>query len=295
MNYTIKNENATAVISSLGAELISLVGKDGFEYMWCADGTDFWAGRAPVLFPACGRTLNNTYTYGGKAYEMKSHGFAPKSEFSLVSQNESSLVLSLVPTKEIKERNYPFDFELVAEFKLEEKSLIANFTVHNKDKVTLPYMFGWHPAFALEGNGGSSIYDFEVIFDNKDSVVWHPLQNGPFVNPVGRDYPLSNSSYHLHEKEIYENDTMIFVDSGTVCELSSPLEKHGVKMSYSANLPYFCIWKEPSSEARFVCLEPWSDVPSGGDTPEIYETKKMSRLGVGESETYSYEVTLLGF
>ncbi|MBO5101352.1 MAG: hypothetical protein J6C39_02360 [Clostridia bacterium] len=290
MNYTIKNERITATVSSLGAELISVVGDDGFEYIWDSTGTEFWDGHAPVLFPACGRTLNNTYTYKGVSYEMVAHGFAPRSEFSLVEKSDDRLVLSLTPTDEIKAKNYPFDFELVAEFRVEENRLFANFTVHNRDKVELPYMFGWHPAFTLEGVGGSSIYDFTVAFKNVDSVTWHPLQNGPFVNPVGKPYPLKNSAYPLHEKEIYENDTMIFVGAGYECLLSAPMERHGVKMSYSENIPYFCIWKEPSSEARYVCLEPWGNVPSGGDAPEVYETKTMARLPVGKSEVYAFEV-----
>ena len=289
MNYEIKSEFLKVTVASLGAELISAIGADGFEYMWNNDNKDFWSGHAPVLFPACGRTLNNTYTYKGISYEMKSHGFAPKTEFTLVKKEEGYLKLSLKSNEETK-KNYPFDFELIAEYKIEKSSLIVNFTVHNTGDEELPYMFGWHPAFALDSKGGSEIGDWSLDFDGNTSLIWHPLQNGCFVNPNGVKYELEPGKYFLNEKEIYDNNTMIFVGTGGHATLSCDNELHGLALSYSENLPYFCIWKEPSALARFICLEPWSDVPSNGEEPEIYETKKLSRLPIGKSEEYNYKV-----
>ena len=45
----IKNENETAAIDTLGAELVSFMGDDGFEHIWQGDKT-YWGGHAPVLF-----------------------------------------------------------------------------------------------------------------------------------------------------------------------------------------------------------------------------------------------------
>ena len=68
---SIKNEFYTITVSTLGAELISIKGADGFEYMWQAkEGDGFWDSHAPILFPACGRLLNQKYTFGGTLYAM---------------------------------------------------------------------------------------------------------------------------------------------------------------------------------------------------------------------------------
>ena len=48
MNYTIKSDVLTVVISSLGAELISAMGKDGFEYIWQNETGEFWKGHAQI-------------------------------------------------------------------------------------------------------------------------------------------------------------------------------------------------------------------------------------------------------
>ena len=289
MNYVIKSESLTATISSLGAELVSVVGSDGFEYIWQNPTGEFWGGHAPLLFPHCGRILNSEYTYGGVTYPMSAHGFARGNEFELVSHSENSVVMSLKASEEIK-KIYPFDFELKAEYKVVENTIFANFSVQNGDKKALPYMFGWHPAFNLDCKSGDKIEDFAVKFENASECDWYQLQNGPFVSPVAKKHALPGSEYKLNEKEIYENDTMIFVGTGNVATLCAPKTKHEVVLSYSDNLPYFCIWKYPSSEAKYICLEPWSAVPGDGITPENFETKKMQRLPSGECALYSYTV-----
>ena len=285
MNYEIKSSEIVVTISDAGAELMSVKGNDGHEYIWNGD-ENYWRDRAPLLFPTCGRLLENKFTYGGIEYAMKSHGFAKKCVFDVVSKEESKIIFKL-SQNELTLSEYPFNFELYAEYKVLGNALEAKFTVKNTDEKILPYMFGWHPGFMLDGNG--EIANFKLDFEGKTNLVWHSLQNGPFVNPNGVDYPI-NECYALCEEEIYKNDTMIFVGTGDKTKLSSPDTKYVVDFAWSENLPYFCIWKDDNSDARFICLEPWSNVPADGVTPENFETRKMSRLEPGTSENYTYSV-----
>ena len=289
MNYTIKSENLTVLVSSLGAELISAVGHDGFEYIWQNESGEFWGGHAPLLFPHCGRILNSEYTYDGKKYEMGNHGFARKCEFELISHSECEVTLSLKSSEETR-KEYPFDFELKAEYKVVKNTVFANFTVQNSDKKSLPYMFGWHPGFNLDDRNGAKTEDFYIDFGDVTECACHPLQNGSFVSPSSYTYSLPDGKYQLSEEENAREGTMIFVGTGNRARLFSPIAKHGVELSYSENIPYFCIWKWESADAKYICLEPWSDVPGDGVTPENFETKKMSRLPAGESSTYSYSI-----
>lgn len=289
MNYTIQNDILTVTVSSLGAELVSAVGEGGFEYIWQSPSSEWWGSHAPLLFPHCGRILNSEYVYNSIKYSMGAHGFAIRSEFALVEKTGDRLVLLLYSNERTKEI-YPFDFKLTAEYKIEKDSLFVNFTVQNTGKCMLPYMLGWHPGFNLDCSNDAKISDFSVEFPGKRSVLWHPLQNGCFVSPVSKNYPLSGSGYQLDEEEIYKNDTMIFADTGCRAVLSSPKSERGVELSFSENLPYFCIWKTPDSRAKFICLEPWSDTPSDGEAPEDFATKRMSRLAPGGKEIYSYAI-----
>jgi len=286
MIHDIKSDKLTVRINDYGAELISAKGADGFEYIWLANPA-YWDQHAPVLFPVCGRILNGYYLYNGKKYEMDGHGFASKCSFSVKTKGEDSVTLVL-ESNETTLKEYPFEFSLTAKYTVKEASLSAEFTVENKDKKVMPYMFGWHPGFSLEKNGGSSIVDFTLKFDEVDKVCWYPLQHGCFCRPYGEDYELKNSEYPLSEEEIYSNDTMIFTGTKERAVLSSPKEKHSVDLSWSKNLPYFCIWKETDANARFICLEPWSDTPNDGETEENFNERKMQRLASGEKEVYSY-------
>ena len=289
MNYTIKSDVLTVVISSLGAELISAVGKDGFEYIWQNETGEFWKSHAPILFPHCGRILNSEYTYAGKRYEMGIHGFARNYEFELVSKSECEVVLSL-KANEATLSVYPFNFELIATYSVNGDELYASYTVKNTDGKVMPYMFGWHPGFNLDCKNGESTEDFYIDFMGIDECLRHPQQNGAFIAPTAVPYALPGGRYQICEEEIAREGSMIFVETGNTVKLGTPNSTHDLEFSHSNNLPYFLIWKWPSAEAKYVCLEPWSDIPGPGDEPEVFETKKMSHLLPNSAENYQYKI-----
>ena len=284
MIYTLKNDKITAKINSLGAELSSVISSDGYEYMW--QGAE-WKKHAPVLFPICGGLLDSKYIFKAREYPMEKHGFARVSEFSLVESSETSVTFVLKNDEKTLEI-YPFEFALYAKYEIEGNTLTATYTVENTGKQILPYMFGWHPAFVLGGD--REIGSFYVDFGAKKQLNRHSLQNGPFVNPFYEAYPLNNGRYYLSEEEIYANDTMIFKDVPASVKLAGGYQERTVTLSYSDNLPYLCIWKAPSSEARYICLEPWSGIPSDGQTPENFLSRQMSRLNPAGKEDYTYTV-----
>lgn len=284
MVHTLKNDLLTVEINSLGAELVSVRDASGHEFIW--NGAE-WRGHAPILFPVCGRLLDSKYTSRGREYQMRSHGFAKISEFSISEASESSVIFTLA-ADDATRAMYPFDFKLEVKYELTENRLEVTFNVFNTGKHVLPYMIGWHPGFTLGGN--QEINSFYVDFDGKKSLTWHQLQNGAFVNPFYSSYPLKSGKYYLDEDEIYKNDTMIFKDIPGTVKLAGGRQKHAITLSFSENLPYFCIWKAPSSDARFICLEPWSDIPADGETPENFDSRTMSRLSTGKSAEYTYSV-----
>ena len=285
MIYELNNGKLKIKVNTVGAELISAVSR-GAEYIWDGD-KKWWDDKAPVLFPICGRLPEKKYSYGGKVYDMDIHGFGWKSEFSVKEASAEKLVLELTENEETL-KQYPFAFRFTADFSITDDTLTLNFTVENRDGKVMPYMVGWHPGFNLFGNG--EISSFSLKFNGGDILKHHPILPGCFVAPVGEDYAAKNSTYVLNEEEIYSQDTMIFTGTCGKALLSSPYTDKKVLMEYSENLPYFCIWKETSAEARFVCLEPWSDIPTPGEAPVAFEDRPMSRLAPEESAQYTYKV-----
>lgn len=76
MTVLIENEQLRALISEHGAELTSLVEKNGSrEYLWNGDAK-YWKRHAPVLFPIEGKLKDDKYFVEGKEFHMTQHGFA---------------------------------------------------------------------------------------------------------------------------------------------------------------------------------------------------------------------------
>ncbi len=290
MDFTIKNEHYSITVAKLGAELVSLKSASGFEYIWQNGTGEFWNSHAPILFPACGRMKDQKYTYGGVEYPIDVHGFLNKTEFAVASKEGSHLTLTFTATEETK-KIYPFDFTVIADYELAGDELIFSFTVKNTGKEPLPYMFGWHPGFNLPTSDALDIESYAVdMGEDVKAVRWFALQNGPFVNPNSTEYALSDGKYRLCEEEIYKNDTMIFTGHKNAVKLYAEGEPYELDFSWSDNLPYLCIWKDDTNAAKYICLEPWSDVPADGVCDENFDTRKMARLAPSESEVYTYRI-----
>ena len=288
---SIKNECYTISVSTLGAELVSVKTADGYECMWQNEGGKFWDSHAPLLFPVCGRLLNQKYTLGGVEYEMDVHGFVKDFEFAVAAKEGGHITMTLTSSEATK-KIYPFDFTVIADYELRGEEIIFSFKVINRDKTEMPYMFGWHPGFNLPSGEGLDINDYKLYLGELSELTWHPLQNGPFFSPIRNAYPLDCGSYRLREDEIYKNDTMIFTGHKNALKMFAEGHPFELSLSWSENLPYLCIWKDEFNEAKFVCLEPWSDVPGDGVTEENFDTRAMHRLPAGESESFVYTLKI---
>ncbi len=286
MIYTIKYGNMSAKIDRRGAQLISLTDGSGEERMWCAD-PKYWNRCSPMLFPICGRLVDNKYTYGGKEYEMSGHGFARDLDWCEVEVREDRLKLSISENEDTLSV-YPFKFRICAEFGLTEGGLSLKVTVSNTGDEVLPYMYGWHPGFNLYGEKNSDNY---IELPEAGDIKIYKLQHGSFPTTVGEAYALDNKCVRIRNEEIGPADTLIFRDAGCKTVLRTDGLDKKVVMTYSENLPVLCLWKVPDEGAGFICIEPWSDTPSDGEQAECFDTRKMSRLAAGDSAVYEYNIS----
>ena len=290
MNHILKNEFLTATVSDKGAELISVKDASGFEYMWNYTGDEkFWRDHAPILFPICGRLDGGAYTVGGVEYKMNMHGFTRNKLLPVIENSDTKLVFLLNDDDETL-KQYPFNFTLKITFELVERSLSLSIDVENSSDRVMPYMVGWHPGFNLDTRGGAGIEDFSLEFTKGDILSHYPIYPNGHIAGDGFDYKISGKRYYLNEKEIYDIDTMIFSGMGNSARLSAEGAERSLTISWSENLPFLCIWKAPSSKAEFICIEPWSDLPTCGRVEENFDEKKLSRLAPHTSANYSYKV-----
>src|SRR5947208_11505992 len=110
--HKIENEFLNIKVRDFGAELTSVFDKKtNTEHLWQAD-EKFWAWHAPVLFPVVGRCLNDEILIDGVRYPMEKHGFARKSDFSLLELSETKMIFSLNYSQDSL-KCYPYKFEFL--------------------------------------------------------------------------------------------------------------------------------------------------------------------------------------
>ena len=262
MNYIIENDCLRVTITSLGAEVISVVNKEtGKELWWNADPA-YWAGYSPILFPACGGLWNGEYKYQGKTYKMVKHGFVRTMEFTPASEPEYGRIsLSVQETEETMEQ-YPFAFNLTITYTLEGKTLTCNASVANpSDTEVLHYQIGGHPAIMLpDFQKDAEVVGYMRPEPKEGLSVVRASEQGCFG---GERYyvpqteegliPISVDTFHnealIFDKWQVKAMTLLRTDKKTeICRIS-----HGA--------PVLLVWQMTDLLCPYVCVEPWYGMP----------------------------------
>lgn len=254
MQYTIQNDILTVCVNTLGAEVVS-VKRNGKEYMW-QNQTGEWSGRAPLLFPVCGRLK---LMKDGKIYPIKSHGFARNLEFTMTEQNENSISLTLKANEQTREV-YPYEFSFTVTYTLQGERLTIAYTVENPVAEPLHFACGGHDAFALEKELG----DYELVFEPKAKLVhYYHAEDGDLTGKT-KDFG-EVEVLPLPEDILQNSDTAIF--KGVTSEYVTLREKNGkdiVRVGF-AEYEHLLLWRKLS--AKYICIEPWTNLPDYVDAP----------------------------
>ena len=289
MLITIENGCLSLTVDTLGAQMMSLK-RNGTEYLWQGD-SKYWGDRAPILFPFIARLTNNSYTFNGKLYPMTIHGFANASEFSVAEQTADSLVLEL-RSNEKTLAQYPIDFVFRVIFQLEGDTLVTTYHVENKSAVTMPFGIGGHPGFKVPVGENEKFEDYCLEF----SLPCQPDRVGftPAVYLSGHDeaYPLEEGKRIPLSHDLFDEDAIILKNMAREVTLKSKASDHSVTVSYP-QMPYLGIWHWPHTDAPYVCIEPWSSLPSRQDVVEEFTCKSdMVQLPSGGVYNNTWTITL---
>lgn len=270
MNYKITNGLLTVEVNDLGAQLQSIRLSDGTEYLWQGDAT-YWSDRAPVLFPYIARLTNGTYSYKDTLYHLPIHGFAPTAQFSPVEQLPDSICFRLTDSAQTLEI-YPFRFVFDVCYTLKDDSLQVSYRVQNCGEETMYFGVGGHPGFRVPLEAGLRFEDYALRFARPCSPVRVGFTADCFRS--GHDTPLL-----LHDgqtlplrHELFDDDAIILKDMDHDVMLFAPNAKHAVQMQFSG-FDYLGFWHRPKTDAPYVCLEPWSSLPSRAGVVEDLQTQ----------------------
>lgn len=282
MEHQIANEFLTVTVGSTGAELHSVRGADGTEYIWRGE-SGLWEDHAPILFPICGRLPNGFCTVGGVRCEPEAHGFLRHSETVRTAGGAESLTLTLEDSPRTR-AVYPFAFRTDVTYSLAGRTLTLCVQVTNRGTNVMPFALGLHPGFSMPFAGGT-VSDYAVRFEgasgslrrvNFDRNEWFPIGGT-------REFPLRDGEYLDPTDAFFAIGSAFFEETPhTVC-----LERKGTDRCIVMHFPdfrYFGLWRAPGG--KFLCLEPWTSMPPLSETVcELTEKPDLIRLGAGESRT----------
>lgn len=273
---------------SRGAELLSLKHRrDGVERLWKGDPA-FWGRRAPILFPIVGRLAENRYLFGGKEYALSQHGFARDREFKLIESSPARLLYRLSSDDETL-RLYPFPFDLLVGYRLERSRLEVHHRVTNTGPSPMWFSIGGHPGFACPLKKDESFEEYELVFEEKETLPRHFLQSGLLT---GESAPLLEDSDRLPLSwSLFERDAIVL--QGLRSKWVELRNRSGrVRLSvHFEGWPYLGIWTRPG--APFVCIEPWQGLADRAGAPGLLEEKEgIVSLEPGDRWERSYFVEI---
>lgn len=288
MNVELTSDCLQVKINSLGAELISVTGKNNLEYIWQAN-PNVWARHAPVLFPIVGKLKDNEFTFESKTYHLTQHGFARDKNFELVSQTNTSSVFELVSDGSTLQ-SFPFNFTLHIAYFLLGNVLQTKYTVINRTASSIFFSIGAHPAFRIPLLPNETFEDYYLEFERSN----YKTTELEFGLRTTKFNPLHIQNKHLPlSKQLFDNDALVFENSQiNKIALLSEKSVHGIVLE-SKNWPYFGIWSKKECE-QFVCLEPWYGIADKIDSQKNFPEKEgIIELSPNNSFQCEFSLTFL--
>ena len=279
MIYTIKNNKITVLINSFGAELMSIKDLNDTEYLWQGD-ENYWKDRAPILFPYIARLTDNKYYIDNKCYSMNIHGFASNSEFQVVKLLEDEITFSL-KSNETTYKIYPRNFELIITYKLIENKIENNFIVINNDNKTMYFGIGGHPGFLLNGN----FEDYYLEFNEKCQPIRVGFNEKCFLNNKDEEFPLIDSKILKLSHNMFDDDAIILYNTSKVISIKNTKTNYTLTVSFK-DMKYLGLWHMPKTNAPYICIEPWSSLPSREGIIEVFE-KQSNLLVLEKNKQYT--------
>ena len=287
--HEITNGTLCVKASTRGAELQSIRGADGTEYLWQGDPR-YWSDRALTIFPYVARLTEGAYTYRGRRYALPIHGFAPGAEFEPEIVDPDHMRFTLEDSAQTR-AVYPFRFRFNVSFRLSGASLITEYIVENRGDDPMFFGTGVHPGFNVPLEPGVPFESYRIEFG--EPCLPRRVRFTPDCFVAGGDdpFPLEDGRRLGLRHDLFNDDAIILRDTPRRLTLSSPRGKRSVTFEYPT-LPLFGLWHWPRKDAPYVCLEAWSSLPSRqGVVEDLERQDDLVRLPAGETWRTAVTVT----
>lgn len=244
------------------------------------------------LSPFVCRINKGKYNFEGKNYTIEKyydranalHGLLYDQPFTVTGRqaNENSAAVSMVNEYRATDPGYPFNYDCIVTYELEEHNRLNVFTqVVNKDKVSIPVQDGWHPYFKLNGK----INDLKLQFRSFEMVEFNEE-----LIPTGKLIPYKEYDKLKELGDTFFDNcfTLNFSEGQPICLLQDSKKNIELEIHADESYPYLQIYTPPHRNS--IAIENISSVPDA-----FNNGMGLKILSPEESITFkaSYKITLL--
>jgi galactose mutarotase-like enzyme len=285
----LENEFLKVAIDLKGAQLSSFYNKEtGTEQLWQANAS-IWPWHAPNLFPIVGQLTNDELVVDGKAYPMKRHGFARQSEFILLESDSIHAFFSL-PNCEKTLEVYPYKFDFQVLYTLIDNALRVTYKLINRDKKTIYFSVGGHPAFNVPFNPGENYEDYYIEFETSENLETHLLTGDGVFSGETRPILTTDKKLPL-TRDMFAADALVFKNM-TSRMVTIKSTKHNKTLSVEfPHFNYLGLWAKPGAD--FVCIEPWLGcADSAGEKKDIKHKENIQQVVMGHVFEASFFISI---
>ncbi len=281
MLHTISNEFLTVTVAEHGAELRSIRSADGTEYLWQGDPA-YWPDRAPNLFPYIARLTQGSYYLDGELHHMNIHGVAPYADFHVLAKSDHAVTLELTDDSTIYAQ-YPRHFSFQINYTLTGSTLSVTFRVENRDERILYFGMGGHPGFRVPLEEGLAFEDYRLRFSAPCLPRRVGFTEDCYLTGQTEPFPLVQDQFLPLRHDLFDQDAIVLTDMAREITLESPAGHRDITVSFP-DMAYLGIWHMPHTTAPYVCIEPWSSLPSVKDQIAVLESQaNLLSLAPGKS------------
>ena len=293
MLITLHTAKYTAVIDSLGAQLLSFKDQARTEYIWQRDPA-YWASSSPLLFPIVGNCRNDRTIIEGTWYELPKHGFCRTTDFQVHQQSDSCAVFTIHDTEETR-CMYPYAFCLSLTCHLREDGLHMCYQVESKDTRPIHYQIGAHPGFRCPLFQDESFEDYVLEFEKEEtaSSIAYDLENLQF-NTADRKLRLDHSRTLPLSYDLFSDNAVFFdaIASRSVA-LKNPASGKGVSVAFP-DFETIAFWTSMPSKGPFLCVEPWNGSAIRSDEDDNFLNRHFLQTVLpGDKKQYQMQITVL--
>ena len=207
---------------------------------------------------------------------MDIHGFAKDSMFEVAKQSEDEIVFRLTDTENTYAQ-YPYHFVFEVNYKIEGNRLDVTFHVENKDSKTMYFGVGGHPGFNVPLQEDEKFEDYYLEFLGAGVARKELFSDDCFVLGKTEDFPLEEGKKLLLKHDLFDNDAIILSSMPKQVVLRSKTGNKAVSVSYP-DMDYLGLWHWPKTDAPYICIEPWSSLPSRKDIVEDLAKQQNLRI-----------------